>query len=143
MCVPSGLYKPVGDWLETLPRDINHGYADDTSLSCHSQSVSEVQAQLQCNLDICSKWLHDTKLTVNASKSQVMLVGPKCKVQDEHLTVYLNNSNLQQSSSTKLLGINIDSYLNWKPHVEFVISKVSVKVGLLHRLSRFLSFFPP
>ena len=93
------------------------------------------------NVDICSKWLHDNKLTVNASKSQVMLVGPKCKVQDEHLTVYLNNTELQQSSSIKLLGINIDSDLNWKPHVEFVISKVSVKVGLLHRLSRFLSSF--
>ena len=118
-----------------------HGYADDTSLSCHSQSINKVQTQLQSNLDICSKWLHDNKLTVNASKSQVMLVGPKCKIQDKHLTVYLNNTELQQSSSIKLLGINVDSYLNWKPHVESVISKVSVKVGLLHRLSRFLPSF--
>ena len=38
-----------------------------------------------------------------------------------------------------MLWINIDSHLNWKPHVDSIISKVSRKVGLLHRLSRFLS----
>ena len=70
-----------------------------------------------------------------------MLVGPKCQIQDKHLTVYLNKTEFQQTTSIKLLGINVDSYLNWKTHVESVISKVSVKVGLLHRLSRFLPSF--
>ena len=34
---------------------------------------------IKCNLDICSKWLHDNKFNVKASKSQVIFVGPNVK----------------------------------------------------------------
>ena len=44
-------------------------YADDTAILAVGNSTSEVQAQLQCDLDEIYEWFAQNKLIVNCSKT--------------------------------------------------------------------------
>ena len=45
--------------------------------------------------------------------------------------VLLNNKNIEQFSSQKHLGLNLDSRLNFKEHFDKVFKTVTQKIGLL------------
>ena len=113
-------------------------YADDTTLYCKASSLTEAKMILQTNLNLAQVWLHNNQLTVNASKSAVILVGNIAKFSDVTFTVTLNNVLLPVVNESKLLGIVIDEKLSWKSHLEHVSARVSAKIGLIYRLSRFL-----
>ena len=113
-------------------------YADDTTLYCKASSLTEAKMILQTNLNLAQVWLHNNQLTVNASKSAVILVGNIAKFSDVTFTVTLNNVLLPVVNESKLLGIVINEKLSWKSHLEHVSARVSAKIGLIYRLSRFL-----
>ena len=113
-------------------------YADDTTLYCKASSLTEAKMILQTNYNLAQDWLHNNQLTVNASKSAVILVGNIAKFSDVTFTVMQNNVLLPVVNESKLLGIVIDEKLSWKSHLEHVSARVSAKIGLIYRLSRFL-----
>lgn len=45
--------------------------------------------------------------------------------------VLLNNKNIEQFSSQKHLGLNLDARLNFKEHFDKVFKTVTQKIGLL------------
>ena len=59
-----------------------------------------------------SKWLDSNKLVVNASKSQIMLVGSRKYVENKIIKVAIGNTYLTQTSNVTLLGVNINSQLS-------------------------------
>ena len=54
-----------------------------------------------------------------------MIIGSKRKVDDIlDINIDINNDYcLNKCDKTKLLGVMIDSYLSWHPHVEYLYSK--------------------
>ena len=46
---------------------------------------------------------------------------------------------LEQKTFTKYLTIQIDSLLNWKSHIESLISSISKSVGILYKLKHYTS----
>ena len=108
-------------------------YADDTTLYCNASTLDDVQEILQNNLYLCEKWFQANQLTVNSQKSSIILFG---KRNNSSFSVKLNNVELPVSSEIKLLGVTIDDQLTWKSHIQYLCSKISPKLGLLHRLSR-------
>ena len=86
-----------------------------------------------------SKWLNDNKLIVNVSKSNVMVIRSKNSTIESDMCVILDDKNIEQTSSVKLLGVTIEETLNWKVHVSQVSKNISPKIGLSYRLSSFLS----
>ena len=115
-----------------------HLYADDTTLYCCAHTKLEAERLLQENIEKVSVWLKNNRLVVNVSKSNIMLVGIKSSVGEYVLSASLNQVSLTPTNEIKLLGINIDCHLNWKNHIKLLCKSISPKVGLLHRLSRFL-----
>ena len=47
----------------------------------------------------------------------------------EHVSIKLNDAEIENSNSEKLLEIKIDSQLNFKEHLDWIIEKVSRKVN--------------
>ena len=64
-------------------------FADDTNLSCHSKSSSEVENMINTDLENVHKWLIANKLTLNEEKTECMLVGSRQRLQQS-----LNNSEI-------------------------------------------------
>ena len=66
-----------------------------------------------------------------------MLVGSKT-VEHDNISINLDRISLPQVTEQKILGVLIDSKLNWKPHIETLERSLSSKLGILHRVSYFL-----
>ena len=86
--------------------DINM-FADDTELHyCH-----RVEEVLQNELEQVSNWMTVNRLKLNVNISLCMLIGTRQRVSGKTLCSSLGDSLLRQVSSTKYLGVCIDSQL--------------------------------
>ena len=55
-----------------------------------------------------------------------------------HPELIFNNIPVNQTSYQKLLGMFLDSKLNFGEHLKYITSKVNNSIGLLHRLQLIL-----
>ena len=76
------------------------------------------------------------KLSLNASKSNFFIIGPKKVIKTINLSI--NNEKLKQENYTKYLGIIIDEKLNWKQHIKQVNIKISKGIGIIYKLRHFV-----
>ena len=58
---------------------------------------------------------------------------------NEKVSMKIDNIELENTSSEKLLGIIIDSKLNFKEHLEGIIEKASRKVNVLSRITPYMN----
>ena len=58
---------------------------------------------------------------------------------NEKVSMKIDNIELENTSSEKLLGITIDSKLNFKEHLEGIIKKASRKVNVLSRITLYMN----
>ena len=115
-------------------------YADDTTILCKGKTPLELQVNMESALHFVGTWLNKNRLVVNASKSNVMLVGSRQNVNAfaDNVTIHLNDQILQNCTSAKLLGVVIDRHLSFDCHIAYIVQKVAPKIGLIHRLRQIL-----
>ena len=66
-----------------------------------------------------------------------MLIGSRQRIKNLSLNIYIAGNTLEMCTHTKLLGIYIDNCLSWDRHIDFISSKLSPKLGILYRFSKF------
>ena len=125
-------------YINDLPESIAPAdsvlFADDTTIYTSGTSVGEINAKLNSAMSRISSWMSMNGLTLNASKTKVMLIhSPRKHVPP--LNVTYNDSPLEQVEVFKLLGVLIDHHLKWDHHVNHVVVKVSRNLRLMRRLS--------
>ena len=115
-------------------------YADDTTLVCSGNSITELQGNINECMDNVMSWFNSNHLVVNATKSNFMLVGTRQKLTSigNDISVVINGNLLQQCTSAKLLGVMLDPYLSFDDHILYLRSKIAPKIGFIHRLRRLL-----
>jgi hypothetical protein len=69
-------------------------------------------------------WLHDHNLKVNFTKMKIMVFHPYQK-QKLVIDFTYNNIKLDTVDNFTLLGLTIDTHLNWKAHVNKISNKLS------------------
>ena len=109
-------------------------YADDSTITCSSSSVNEIENILNIALARIHNWSVRNKLTINANKTKSMLIGSRQRVSNTDLNVSIADSPIVKVNSCKCLGVNIDETLSWTPHVEYVKTKGASKLGMLNRI---------
>jgi len=102
-------------------------YADDTELHYTNSQLEQVEEVLQGDLVKVSDWLTVNGFKLNIGKSVCMLIGTQQRVSGKSLCLSLDDSELKQVSSTKYLGLYIDSHLTWQNHVDYVLKRVRGK----------------
>ena len=70
------------------------------------------------NMDLknIQEWLCCNKLSLNALKTHYMVFTPNNKYTDD-VDIRINNVQIERVYVTKFLGVQIDSQLNWKNHI--------------------------
>ena len=61
----------------------------------------------------------------------------KCR-REQNVSIIINNSEIDMVYKTKLLGVVIDSKLNWKDHVAMVKSKLPKSIAIMHKAKHLL-----
>ena len=91
------------------------------------------------SLALANSWLYSNRLLINIKKSNFIIIGTRHNVANiDNIALRIDDQTLQQCSSTKLLGIHIDQNLTFHNHMHYLITKISNKIALIHRLRQFL-----
>ena len=99
-------------------------FADDTNIFCSGSDIVQLSIIVSNELDKLNEWFAVNKLSLNLSKTNVMLFT-NCR-RDQNVSISINNyCEIDMVYKTKLLGVMIDSKVNWKDHVAMVKSKLS------------------
>jgi hypothetical protein len=124
-------------------------FADDTTILYSSKHINSKICLVNRELEEVSNWFKANKLSVNASKTNYMVLGtPKMtSLNDTHAStsndqievkILLDNSELKRVNYTKFLGVLIDECLTWKCHINCVSKTISRNIGVMNKLKHFI-----
>ena len=116
-----------------------HLFADDTSTLFSHKSLQVIEQTYNAELFKVSQWLISNKLSLNVSKSVMIIFNTKQKKTTHKINIKINNEQIQEKEYTKYLGILIDKHLNWSQHIHHVNLKLSRGIGILAKLRHFVS----
>ena len=109
-------------------------YADDTSLSATLNAFAHnTEYNINTELNKISDWLKLNKLSLNIAKTKAMLFHTVQRNVPPP-NIILNNKKIEFVKSFNLLGIVIDSHLNWKYHVDLTSKKLVKTIGIMNKL---------
>ena len=78
------------------------------------------------------------KLTLNSSKSNVILINSKLKDKEKFCNIKTEKSEICITSTVKYIGVHIDEELKFKNHVTSIVAKISRGIGILYKIKNFL-----
>ena len=110
-------------------------FADDNTIYALSHDVESMIAKLEIDLYNILKWFDSNFMLANPTKFQVMFLGLK---KNQNLVLEINGEAIAASKEVKLLGVTIDSKLNFKSHVKALCMKTNRKVSAFARVARYL-----
>ena len=131
-------------YINDLPNELKSNaklFADDTSFFTVVNDKNDSANILNNYLQSISTWTYNWKMLFNPGSSkqaQEVLFSRKKKIQ-VHPIVSLNNVQVERVSSQKHLGILLNEKLNFKQHIDIVISKVNKGISVIKKLRHNLS----
>nr|CAH7768771.1 unnamed protein product [Callosobruchus chinensis] len=116
-------------------------YADDTQIYMSFHNEDQQRAELIINQDI-NKLLHfseDHGLSINPSKSNLMLFGRPINDDNQHIELKINNQLVRSTKVARNLGLMFDNALRFKSHVSGCIKGAYASLKTLHPHRHYLS----
>jgi len=114
-------------------------FADDTNAFLNDISVTNLFHKANCELELISLWFRTNKLSLNLNKTNYIVFYSKRKIPPPPtLAIIIDGLCINQVTSTKFLGIVIDTHLNWKDHILQISKKMAKNIGILRRMRHYL-----
>ena len=94
-------------------------------------------SSLNQDLSNINRWLIANKLTLNMTKTEIMLIGSRQKLNSLSAlpALEINRTQLNRVNFTKSFGVLIDEDLTWSNHINAITKKISSGIGSIKRLS--------
>ena len=113
-------------------------YADDNTITYSNPDESTWRKTLEVEAEALVDWFHNNGMQANPDKFQAIAFGSKQVTQEPCFEV--RGSTIQWDSEVKLLGVEIDSGLNFDKHVSALCRKAGNQINVLKRLGKILPF---
>ena len=118
-------------------------FADDTTYLHHSLSLDDLYVTVNRELDKLNGWLSANKLEINTDKTKYIIFSTSQRKPYFQLTpsdhfVSLNNMTIENTNTTKFLGLHLDENMSFKNHISEISKKVIKGIYLLKRASKVL-----
>ena len=112
-------------------------FADDTSTYLTGDNLDNIELIYNNELENVSKWLSANKLSLNVSKSNMVLFRSRNQKVDKDICIKINNEQIKEKECTKYLGVYIDNQLSWKNQISNIKIKLERGIGMLSKLKIF------
>ena len=113
-------------------------FADDTTILLANKSLDNLMQILNNELIMVSEWCRTNKLSLKLNKTNFMIFK-KNQTSLHTPQVQIENNVIYQVTSTKFLGIEINSVNGWKEHISIINQKISRAIGIIRRVRYKLS----
>ena len=125
-------------------------YADDTALTsplCSfthgaENGICHVSSRINSELLKISDWLTMNKLSLNIEKTKFMIFHNYQRViaNEDIPDLKINDKQIERVSCFNFLGLTISEFMNWSTHYAKIANKISLTLGIMNRLKRYLPF---
>ena len=113
-----------------------YNFADDNTISTASKNMSSLIQTLEEESETAVDWFNQNKMIVNPEKFQATLLEKRNENNQSCLKI--NNQTIKTTNCVKLLGINIDSKLNFDSHISDLCKKASMQLNALNPLRPYI-----
>ena len=127
----------INDFFFFIKKASVHNFADDSALSSFAKTVSDLIKTLEDELRAAINWISMNHMIANPDKFKAIILD-KQNSDFSNTKISVNNENLEIVPSVKLLGIQIDSQLNFKMHINNICKSAANQLNPLIRLNCFL-----
>ena len=101
-------------------------FADDTTIFLSGSNINDLFTRANESLNCVFDWFCANKLSLNATKTNYMLIQHPNKSRDTYSqALKINNIPLTRAPSCKFLGLTLDETLSWKNHISNINSKIA------------------
>ena len=84
-----------------------------------------------------TQWLNRYKLTLNVSKTKVMIFGSRPRLPTfAQLQIFHNGVAIERVKQYKYLGVILDEHMSWVDHIDYTAKKISQRIGFLRRSAK-------
>ena len=105
-----------------------------TNLLLINKSLKQVNKLINHDLALLVQWLRANKVSLNTSKTEILLFRPKGKTITKHLNFRISGERIKTSTTVKYLGVLLHAHHNWQPHIDSFVTKLSKAVSLLSKI---------
>jgi hypothetical protein len=113
-------------------------FADDSNLVVRGKSTKELENKINQDIPLLPSWLQTNRLSLNLSKTHVMIFGKKETNADNSFVTRIEGTVIEVVNQTKFLGIILDNALFWKQHLSYLSTKIAKSMDILSRARPFL-----
>ena len=106
-------------------------FTDDTNLLIFNKSLKIFNKLLNIDLKNVTNWLNANKISLNVSKTKLIIFKPKRKP--------LNGKRLYPADLVRYLGVKTDSKLNWEIHFNAIAIKLNRANVMLFKVQDFVN----
>ena len=114
-------------------------FADDTTIYISSQDIQWLYTNMNHELNEISEWFRANKLSLNASKTNYMLCSKRRNINMNNIILSIGDTQIQQVSTTKFLGVHIDDNLQWNEHIQHIKSRISSGIYAMNSVKHILT----
>ena len=114
-------------------------YADDSTPYHVAEDVNLISENLNNDLLNVEEWIQKNRLVLNVEKTKSILIGGRQRIKvAQPLNLSMKHKSITQYSCVKLLGVQMDEALSWKPHCDGLLKDCSKALSLLYRFSKYI-----
>ena len=104
-------------------------YANNNTPYVSADTIDEVMKRLETVSVNLFKWFADNQMKANQNKCNLTVS------KNENISMHIGPFEIKNSNCKKLLGIKVDSMLNFNEHLDGIIQKASRKINVLSRIT--------
>ena len=125
----------INDFRLCLEKTSCGHFADDTFIIYNSKKLKTIETVINTELKKVIKWLGLNKLSLNATKTELIFFHSKRRpINYDSISIKFNGLKLVPVEHVKYLGMHLDSYLSWEYHIHELSKKLSRANGILSKL---------
>jgi len=110
------------------------------------QNLEDLIRKVENDMKVICEWLENNQLIINREKTYAMRFPPSSHIskkiiepRPENQTIKVDNHYVDFVTETRVLGVILDSKLNFETHTDTVMKKINSRTFIL---SRNIKMFP-
>ena len=131
----------INDMHNSIEHSKMHHYADDTNLLLTDNSLKKINKYVNHDLSLLCHWLRANKLSLNTSKTEIIIFRPKNKQINKKLNFRISAQKIDICNKVQYLRVVLEENLEWNTYLNTLKLKLNRAIGLLCKIRHYVPKF--